>query len=76
MINIARIDPQVKLAFKVGFKAFPTNIELGWKLPTVTNTVAYQTGVQIMVVKSFLSMSWGQCYETFYGRKLQIFALS
>ncbi len=41
----------------------------------VANTLAYYYMVTITAVKCILQ-AWGQCYKTFYGRKLRLFIIS
>jgi hypothetical protein len=43
----------------------PTNVGVGWKQLTVTNTLAYYNNELITVVKSFIVQAYDQFYKMF-----------
>jgi hypothetical protein len=57
--------------------ALPANIMLGLKGLQGTNTLAYyKKSVNHSHKKFYSTGPWGQCYKTFYGRKLRLFIIS
>jgi hypothetical protein len=61
------------------FRIGPTllsNIILVWKALSVANTSLQQTFVNYGVKKFYNFGLRGQCYKTFYGRKLRTFVIS
>ncbi len=54
--------------------AIPTNIMLSCKDLQGMNTLVYYE--KIVLAKVYEYAPWGQCYKTFYMRKLQIFVIS
>jgi hypothetical protein len=53
-----------------------TNIRLGWKGLQGRNALAYSFSLLVTKKKSLITLTPGQCYKTFYSRKLGLFILS
>jgi hypothetical protein len=68
------ITPLTKNIFKlivISFVKTSTGVNAVKLFTTVINSVSQEASAFVA-----LNVSWGQCYKTFYGRKLRLFKIS